>query len=599
TQQAVSDVSGTFLTALRTVLVVFAGIALLVATLSIANTFAILVAQRSREAALLRALGGTRRQLLGSVVVEALCIGALASGLGLLAGLGIAGLLKGLFDSFGFALPAGGLVVSGTSVVVSVLAGMVVTLGAGLLPALRASRIPPLAAFRGAAAEQARPSLLRAIVGGVLASGGVALVVAGIQAPTSQVLSVVGVGALLTTVGVVALGPVVAKFVTGFIGRPLAAWRGTPGLLARGNAMRSPRRSAAAATALMVGVAIVTLFTVYAASLKTASDNGVKGSFNGDIAITSGSFGPGTLSPELATAIGGLPGVRTATGISEGEALIAGKAQQVSSVDPAHIGAVLDLHPAAGSIGTLSDSQIAVSQHEASNRGWQLGTALPATMPDGATMQLSVGAIYTSRDLTGDYVVPLGLWGAHNRQVVDSAVFVKLAPGTDLAAAKAAVTTASTPYGQPAVNDRAAFIAAAGQGVNLVLGIVYVLLALAILIAVLGIANTLSLAIHERTREVGLLRAVGQTRRQLRSMIRLESVILSVFGVAGGLALGTFLGWGLSQATNVAQGFATFTLPVTRFALILVLGALAGILAAVRPARRAARMPVLTAVATE
>lgn len=599
TQQAVSDVSGTFLTALRTVLVVFAGIALLVATLSIANTFAILVAQRSRESALLRALGGTRRQLLGSVVVEALCIGALASGLGLLAGLGIAGLLKGLFDSFGFALPAGGLVVSGTSIVVSVLAGMVVTLGAGLLPALRASRIPPLAAFREAAAEPARPSLLRAIVGGVLASGGVALVVAGIQAPTSQVLSVVGIGALLTTVGVVALGPVVAKFVTGFIGRPLAAWRGTPGLLARGNAMRSPRRSAAAATALMVGVAIVTLFTVYAASLKTASDNGVKGSFNGDIAITSGSFGPGTLSPELATAIGGLPGVRTATGISAGEALIAGKAQQVSSVDPVHIGAVLDLHPAAGSIATLSDSQIAVSQHEASNRGWQLGTALPATMPDGARMQLSIGAIYTSRDLTGDYVVPLALWGAHNRQVVDSAVFVKLAPGTDLTAAKAAVTTASTPYGQPTVNDRAAFIAAAGQGVNLVLGIVYVLLALAILIAVLGIANTLSLAIHERTREVGLLRAVGQTRRQLRSMIRLESVILSVFGVVGGLALGTFLGWGLSQATNVAQGFATFTLPVTRIALILVLGALAGILAAVRPARRAARMPVLTAVATE
>jgi putative ABC transport system permease protein len=533
------------------------------------------------------------------VVVEALCIGALASGLGLLTGLGIAGLLKGVFDSFGFALPAGGLVVTGTSIVVSLLAGMVVTLGAGFLPALRASRIPPLAAFQGAAAEPTTTSLLRAIVGGVLAAGGVILVVAGIQAPTSQVLSVVGIGALLTTVGVVTLGPVVAKSVTGLIGKPLAAWRGTPGLLARGNAMRSPRRSAAAATALMVGVAIVTLFTVYAASLKTASDNGVKGSFSGDIAVTSGSFGPGTLSPDLATAIGGLPGVRTATGISEGQALIAGKAQQVSSVDPARIGAVLDLHPVAGSLTTLGDSQIAVSQHEASNRGWHLGTALPATMPDGASMQLSIGAIYTSRDLTGDYVVPLGAWTAHNRQVVDSVVFVKLAPGTDLGAAKAAVTTASAAYGQPTVSDRAAFVASAGQGVSVVLGIVYVLLALAILIAVLGIANTLSLAIHERTREIGLLRAVGETRRQLRSMIRLESVILSVFGVVGGLALGTFLGWGLSQATNVAQGFATFTLPVTRIGTILVLGALAGILAAVRPARRAARMPVLTAVATE
>jgi len=599
TQQAVSAVSSTFLTALRTVLVVFAGIALLVATLSISNTFAILMAQRSREAALLRALGGTRRQVLGSVVVEALCIGALASGLGLLSGLGIAGLLKGLFDSFGFHLPAGGLVVTGTSIAVSLITGIVVTVGAGLLPALRASRIPPLAAFRGAAAESPKTSRARAVVGSILSAAGIVTVAAGTQAPSNRVLSIVGIGALLSTVGVVALGPVVARMVTGAIGRPLAAWRGTPGLLARGNAMRSPRRSAAAATALMVGVAIVTLFTVYAASLKTASNNGVSGSFTGDIAVTSGNFGPGTLSPGLVDAVATIPGVQTATGLSEGRATIAGTAQQITAVDPTRIGAVLDLHTGAGSIGTLGDGQLAVSQHEAASHGWHVGTALGTTLPDGTTTQLTIGALYGSRDLAGDYVLPQSLWAAHTRQVVDSVIMIKVSPGTSVAATQAAVTRAGAGYGQPTVSDRAGFIASASQGVNFILGIVYVLLALAIVIAVLGIANTLSLAIHERTREIGLLRAVGQTRRQLRSMVRLESVIVSVFGVLGGLGLGTFLGWGLADATNKAQGFATFTLPVAQIGVILVLGALAGILAAVRPARRAARLPVLGAVATE
>ena len=608
TQQAVTDVSSTFLTTLRSILVVFAGIALLVATLSISNTFTILMAQRSREAALLRALGGTRGQVLGSVVIEALSIGALASGLGLLAGLGIAGLLKGLFDSFGFHLPAGGLVVSGIFIAVSLIAGVVVTVGAGLLPALRASRVPPLEAFRGTAAESPASSRARAVGGGILAAAGAAVVAIGTQLPSNRVLTAVGLGALLSTVGVVVLGPVVARLVTGAIGRPLATWRGTPGLLARGNAMRSPRRTAAAATALMVGVAIVTLFTVYAASLKKASDNGVSGSFTGDIAVTSGSFGPGTLSPQLVNAIAGIPGVQTATGLAQGRATIAGSAQQITAVDPARIGAVLDLHIGAGSVVSLAsvasgtsagNGQLAVSRHEADARGWHLGTVLGVTLPDGTTSQLSIGALYGSRDLTGDYVLPLALWTAHTRQVIDSVIMVRVSPGTSVAATQAAVTRTGAAYGQPSVSNRAGFIASASQGVTFILGIVYVLLALAIIIAVLGITNTLTLAIHERTREIGMLRAVGQTRRQLRSMIRLESVIVSVFGVLGGLGLGTFLGWGLAEATNRAQGFATFTLPVARIGVILALGALAGILAAVRPARRAARLPVLGAVATE
>jgi putative ABC transport system permease protein len=303
--------------------------------------------------------------------------------------------------------------------------------------------------------------------------------------------------------------------------------------------------------------------------------------------------------------IAGIPGVRTTTGLAEGRATIAGSAQQITAVDPARIGAVLDLHTGAGSVASLGNvasagsRQLAVSRHEADAHGWHLGTALPVTLPDGTTSQLSIGALYDSRDLTGDYVLPLDLWAAHTRQVVDSVIMVKVSPGTSVAGTQAAVTRAGAVYGQPSVTDRAGFIASASQGVNFILGIVYVLLALAIVIAVLGITNTLTLAIHERTREIGMLRAVGQTRRQLRSMIRLESVIVSVFGVLGGLGLGTFLGWGLAEATNKAQGFATFTLPVARIGVILALGALAGILAAVRPARRAARLPVLGAMATE
>jgi putative ABC transport system permease protein len=198
-----------------------------------------------------------------------------------------------------------------------------------------------------------------------------------------------------------------------------------------------------------------------------------------------------------------------------------------------------------------------------------------------------------------DYVVPVGLWAPHALQVVHSAIVVKLDPGADVASGRAAVKQITAGYGQPSVDNRADFVKREGQAVTFLLGIVYVLLVLAIVIAVLGIANTLSLGIHERTHEIGLLRAVGQTRRQLRSMIRLESVIISLFGVVGGLGLGVFLGWALAEAADRAAGVATFTAPVAQLAVILALGGAAGVLAAIRPARRAARLPVLGAIATE
>jgi putative ABC transport system permease protein len=592
-----------FLTALRVILVVFAGIALLVAAFSIASTFGILVAQRTREAALLRALGASRGQVLRSVLAEAVAVGTVGSVLGVAAGLGIAQLLKALFDAAGFALPAGGLVVTGGSIAVSLLTGIVVTTAVGLLPALRASRVSPLEALRESAATTSPAPRGRLAAGLVLLLAGVGLVLASLTGTSTRTLSLTGLGALGTALGMVALGPAVARPVTRLLARPLASWRGVSGTLAGRSATRNPRRTAAAATALMIGVAVVTLFTVYAASLRTAEVSGVSGSFTGDIAITEGGFGGGPgaggMSLGLASTVSRIPGVATVSGLASGQAEIGGQSESVTAVPPATIGQVLNLHVTAGSIGRLGPDQIAVSSIQATDRGWRLGTPAALVLPDGTTHRVTVGAIYTSRNLVGDYVLPLPLWAPHTAQLTASAIFVKLAPGGQAAAVQAAVTHAAASYGKLTVADRATFVADAGKAVSTVLAIVYALLVLAIVIAVSGIGNTLSLSVYERTREIGLLRAVGQTRAQLRSMVRLESVLVAAFGTVGGLALGGFLGWALAEAGARSSGLTQPSFPAAQLILIAVLGGLAGVIAAIRPARRAARLPLLAAIAAD
>jgi putative ABC transport system permease protein len=601
TQENLSDLNSEFLSALRIFLVIFAGIALGVAAFSIASTFGILVAQRTREAALLRTVGATRSQVFAGVLAEALAVGAARSGLGLLAGLGIAELLKGLFDSFGFALPAAGLVVSPGSVIISLLAGIVLTAIVSIVPAVRASRVAPLEALRESAAEAAGPPRRRAVAGLALVATGLAAVLAALTGSGNGVLTLTGLGAVVLISGFVVLGPVVAGPVTAALGRPLAAWRGVTGTLAGRSAQRNPRRTAAAATALAIGVAVVTLFTVYAASLRSADVNGVGDAFTGNIAISPGGFGGegGGLSPALARAVAKVPGVRAVSGLARGQAEVGGKPADITAVDPATIGEVLDLHAVAGSVGRLTPGQIAVSQVAANDHGWHLGSPVRLVLPDGTRVGATVGAVYTSRNLVGDTVLPIRLWAPHTLQLTASMIFVKLARGASGTAVQAAITRVAAGYGKPVVAGHAAFVASAGKPVSTFLGLVYVLLALAIVIAVLGIANTLSLSVYERTREIGLLRAVGETRAQIRSMVRLESVLVSVFGTAGGLAVGTFLGWALAQAAAKAQGLALFALPGGQLAVIVILGAVAGAVAAIRPARRAARLPLLTAIATE
>jgi putative ABC transport system permease protein len=600
TTENTNDINQTFLDLFTGFLTVFAAIALVVATFSIYNTFSIIVAQRTREAALLRAIGASRRQILASVIAEALFVGVVASVAGVLGGLGIASLLKALLNAFGFALPAGGLVLEASVVVISIVVGTVVTLVAGLAPAVRASRVAPLAAMRDIEVESSSASVRRALVGASLTAVGAAVVLAAVLGGDSS-LAVAGLGALLTIVGVVVLGPIVAGPASALIGLPARRFRGVTGSLGRQNAMRNPRRTAGTAAALMVGVGVVTLFTIFAASLKTAIDDSVARSFRGDLVISSGLFGGSGLSPQLARDVDRLSEVSNATGLGRGRALVGTETKTVTVAEPTRLAGVLDLDVTQGSLGALGPRQFAVSQRVADDKGWSRGTTVPVTFPDGANSRFTVGAIYTARDITGNYIIPRATWTPHAVQNLDTAVLIKLAHGVPLETGRHAVEQAVRPYGAPDVQDRGKYADSLGAFVDTMLGIVYVLLALAIVIALMGIANTLSLSVYERTRELGLLRAIGESRPQLRSMIRWESAIIAAFGTLGGLAVGVFLGWALVEAASQGTGdlvAPAFTAPVGRLLVLLVVGALAGVLAAVRPARRAAKLPVLQAVAT-
>ena len=301
----------------------------------------------------------------------------------------------------------------------------------------------------------------------------------------------------------------------------------------------------------------------------------------------------------LAGKLARLPGVRTVSGLAQGQAGVGGQPAAVTAVPAVAIGQVLDLHAVAGQVSGLRATQLAVSSVQAARRHWHLGSPVWLVLPDGTRHRVAVAGIYASRNLVGDYVLPLSLWAPHVSQLTASAIFIKLAPGAGQAAAMRAITRAVAGYGRPAVDSHAAYVASAGEGISTVLGVVYALLALAIVIAVSGIANTLSLSVYERTPEIGLLRAVGQTRPQLRSMVRLESVLVSVSGTAGGLVLGGFAGWALAEAGARSSGLTMVSFPAVQLLVIAVLGGAAGVIAAIQPARRAARLPVLRAIAAE
>jgi putative ABC transport system permease protein len=589
--------AGAFLTAFTSLLVVFAGIALLVATFSIHNTFAIVVAQRTRENALLRALGASRRQVLGSTLGEATAVALIASGAGLLGGIGVAAGLQALFPAAGFPFPEGGLVIHTAALAIPSAVGLLVCIGSAVLPAVRAGRTAPLAALRESAIDTSGSSRRRAVTGIALAAAGVVVTVAGV-AGTS--LPLTAVGAVLTLAAFVTLGPVASSVAVRILGAPVSRLRGVTGALARRNALRSPKRTAATATALMIGVAVVTLFTVLGASMKTTMNQTVDRSFAGDVAISAQVYGAGGagLSPGIAPAVAKLPQVQEAVGLGRGIAQVDGSGRQLTVTDPVTLSRLLDLGTVHGSLAGLGAHSVAVSRDEADKRGWATGSKVTLGFADGQRVPFTVGAVYQRADLAGDYLMTRAAWAPHHIQDKDTLVAIGFKDGVPTATGKAAVAKAMVPFGSPDVQTKAEYAKSSAAGIDTFLTLIYALLALAVVIALLGIANTLTLAVHERTRELGLLRAVGQTRGQLRAMVRWESVVVAAFGTVGGLGLGAFLGWALVRAADTA-GTGAFSLPPVQLVVVALVGVVAGVLAGWRPARRAARLDVLRAIAAE
>src|SRR5215831_17368555 len=575
----------------NTFMLIFAVIALLVGAFIIFNTFSITVAQRTRENGLLRALGASKRQVLGTVLAEAAVVGIIASAIGLAAGVAVAAGLEALLNALGFGMPAGGIVFGGRTVIVA----------AALSPARKAAKVSPVVAMQEVpAGSTGYGSKQRILVGTALLMLGVAALFTGLFAHVGSRALVVGAGALLVFFAVSVLGRTVSLPLSRAIGAPLPRLRGIPGKLARANAMRNPKRTAASASALMIGVGLVGFITILASSTTASVNSTIDRSFAGDIVIDSGAGLTGGIDPALGSRLAKLPQVSTVAGVRGGLAEIFGAPEQIAAVDPQTIGKIFHVGATQGSTGGLGRTGIAVYRDIAAARHLRVGSVVPVVFRDTGPQTLRVALIYgdSMAAPAPRYFLGTAAFDANFTLHYDSAVVIQKAPGTSTAAALRAVRAVATRYSGTSVMDQAAFKAERVKPVQQLLMLVYVLLALAILIALLGIGNTLALSIFERTRELGVMRAVGMTRRQLRAMIRWESVIVALQGTVLGLLVGVFFGWALVLAMN-NQGITVFSLPVPSLAIMVVLAGVAGVVAAILPSRRAAKLNVLRAIVSE
>jgi putative ABC transport system permease protein len=579
----------------RTALLIFAFVALFVGSFIIYNTFGIIVAQRTKELALFRALGASRRQVLRSVLVEAALVGVVASAIGLVLGIVVSGLLKALLDALSLEIPAGGTVVTFGTVLASFLVGTIVTVVSAFFPAWRAARVPPIAAMRDVSIDRSSASRRRAIFGVVTLVLAVLVLTIGV---TGGGVGPTGLGALGVFVAITALGPVIATPIARALGSPLPRVKGMTGTLARENALRNPKRTSATAAALMIGVALVGFITVFASSAKASIYDAVDARFRADLIVNSGSFGGAGLPTAIVDDARKLPQIAAASGVRGAPASIDGAEGFISAVDPASIGAVYDLQVKQGSLADLDAGSIAVQRRWADGNDKKLGDTIDVQLVQGGVQHLVIKMVYDDQVFVGKYFIPMAVYdkGVVDRR--DSIVFLKTKDGVQPADARAALEKLTKSYPTAKVQDLSDFKAAQSSQFNVLLAMIYVLLLLAIIIALLGIANTLALSVFERTRELGLLRAVGMTRRQTRSSIRWESVIIALLGTVLGLGIGLFFGYMFSFPLK-DQGFTRFSVPVGQLVFISVLAGFAGVIAAIWPARRASRLDVLAAIATE
>lgn len=593
---------------LSTALLAFGGIALFVGAFMIANTFSITVAQRTREFAMLRTLGASRRQVLGSVVFEAIVIGLIGSLLGLLAGLGLAPALNEAFKAFGAELPQGGTTLQTRTIVVALITGTLVTLVASLTPAIRATRVPPLAALREGALppSASRGKRWRARAAAALVTLGFVVLMLGLFGGGSgnSVAALLGLGAVLIFFGMVLVTPRLVGPLTTVVGAPLERLRGMTGRLARENATRNPSRTASTAGALMIGLTLVAFVSIFAAGLRGSISQAIDDGFNADLVVqNSDGFSP--FGASAAADLSKVPGVAQSTGIRMADSLVAKKRVSVGGVEPSQVEGLykLDWRKGKGSDATLAQlgpRDAVVSQKLLDDNKLKLGGRFTATTPRGHRVAFTIRGVYRKRELSfsNDFTVANATLASEFGQKKDSFVLLGLASGADSKRVKAAVARElKASYPETEVVTSAGFKTSQSGGINKLVGLIYVLLSLSVIVSLFGIVNTLALSIHERIRELGLLRAIGTSRAQVRQVVRYESVITALIGAVLGTSLGVLFALIISRPL-AKEGF-TLTIPVGTLALLLVLAAIAGVVAAISPARRAARLDVLEAVAYE
>jgi putative ABC transport system permease protein len=576
-----------------TALLVFAFIALFVGAFTILNTFSIIVGQRTRELALLRIVGASRRQVFRSVIGEAAIVGLVASlvgiGLGVLSAIGLEALLKG----FGIDLPSGSLAFQTRTVVVALIVGVGVTVVAAVSPARRAVRIPPVAAISDQQADGDVSFRRRFTWGASLALFGALALGIGLAKPAIQL---VGLGAVGLFVGVAMLSPAVARPLSGAIGRPLARWLGVAGRLGRENSMRSPRRTAQTASALMVGLALVSAIAVFGASLSRSATGSVDNAISADLIVTNtNSNGTGEFSDSVAQTAAAVPGVSTTTTVYADQFQFRGSLQTLTAVSTPHLGETVMFRMEAGSPSALAAGDLLVDSTTAANDHLSVGDTAPARFALTGTTLMRIGGIYKPNALIQHYVVSAAFFRSHFASPLPVAVLLKTNGSSSV---QSDVTRALAADPNVQVQTRAQFEQSQTMKINQLLGLVYALLSLAVIIALIGIVNTLMLSVFERTHEIGLLRAVGMKRRQIRAMIRSESVILAVFGAIVGILIGTGLGVALVASLR-SQGVTDTVVPFSSLVVFLVLAAVLGLVAAGWPARRAARLDVLSAIAAD
>jgi putative ABC transport system permease protein len=592
--QAVEDArkaTGAALQFVDMFLLMFAIVALVVGSFVIYNTFSITVAQRTRETALLRAIGARRKQVTRSVLIEAFFTGAFASAIGVAAGIGIARGLHWVLGAFGMELPSGSLVVNSSALVTSFVVGVVVTMVAAYLPARRASKVAPVEAMRDVAVEAKRGSKRRAAFGVLATVGGAALIAQGLAGAGA---GPVGLGAFAVFVGVAMLGPSIARPFSRALGLPLPAVRGIAGTLARENAARNPKRTSATASALMIGVGLVAMITVFAASARASVAQQIDTAMTGEYIVDT-QFGMGGLSPQVAAKLDALPETAAVTALRVTNASIGSVSKDVSAFDTATVTRTTDLGLRAGSVRNMGVHDIAIQRDEAKATGVHTGDTVALTFPETGVQRFRVAAEYDTKVPFGAYAMSIAAFDANYHDHVDNYVVIKLAKGVSMQQARTAFDKVLADYPTAKLLTEEQFKGSMANQINKILNLVYVLLAMALVIAFFGIANTLALSIYERTREFGLLRAVGMSRGQVRSSVRWESVLIAMLGTTLGTAIGIGFSWALVTALK-DDGFNSLVIPTGELVLIAVFAAIAAVVAAALPARRAARLDVLHAI---